>query len=71
MVIKDKSPDQKILFSPHPNPLSNGIENSLLDSQLEAIKGRLKVEYESSISEHFNDLDDPRKSGMIKHKLND
>ncbi len=29
------------------------------------------MEYESSISEHFNDLDDPRKSGIVKHNLLD
>ncbi|MDM8546741.1 ISAs1 family transposase [Candidatus Venteria ishoeyi] len=37
----------------------------------EAEANKVKIEYQTSISEHFKDLPDPRKPGMILHKLLD
>jgi predicted transposase YbfD/YdcC len=43
-----------------------------LDNQLNRDKiNQAKVKYQTSISEHFKNLPDPRKSGMILHKLLD
>jgi hypothetical protein len=68
---KNLDRDQEIPCSLHLNPLSSGIADSLCDHPIEPVKRTLKVEYESSISEHCNDLEDPRKLGMVKHNLLD
>jgi predicted transposase YbfD/YdcC len=72
MVIKDKILSPERLLSPQlKNPLSSEIANSLCDTQITTVKSPLKVEYKSSISEHFKNLEDPRKLGMVKHNLLD
>ncbi len=49
-----------------PTPLSKEIKDALNKQQF---INECTVEYETTISKHFQHLKDPRKSGMIQHKL--
>lgn len=51
-----------------PTPLSKDIKDVLNKQQF---INECTVEYETTISKHFQHLKDPRKSGMIQHKLID
>ena len=59
-------------FSPPslvPKPLIPCIKDALMENEVEGLADR--IEYSTSISEHFAGLTDPRKAGMVDHKLVD
>lgn len=53
---------------PPPSPIAKAIE---ADLQAHARKALESVEVSTSISEHFGALSDPRKGGMVEHRLID
>lgn len=53
---------------PPPNPIAEGVK---ADLQAHARKALESVEVSTSISEHFGALSDPRKGGMVEHRLID
>jgi predicted transposase YbfD/YdcC len=53
---------------PPPSPIAEGVK---ADLQAHAQKALESVEVKTSISEHFGALSDPRKGGMVEHRLID